>query len=163
MIDWSRTRAWSEGGYYARMFLNVEGREPNGQIAPGALDAAKRDLKDKLERITDDRGRDIGTRVYLPEEVYRKINGTPPDLIVYLGNLDWRSAGTVGGGRLHLFENDTGPDDANHAQEGVFVWHGRGKPGAGRVGAISIYDVAPSILDYFDLDVPVEMIGRVIP
>ncbi len=22
-IDWSRTRAWGEGGYYARIFLNV--------------------------------------------------------------------------------------------------------------------------------------------
>ena len=29
-IDWSRTVAWGEGGYYSRIFLNVEGREPEG-------------------------------------------------------------------------------------------------------------------------------------
>jgi len=31
-IDWSRTRAWGEGGYYGRVFMNVEGREPQGVI-----------------------------------------------------------------------------------------------------------------------------------
>jgi len=35
MIDWSKTRAWGEGGYYARLFMNVQGREPEGQVAPG--------------------------------------------------------------------------------------------------------------------------------
>ena len=30
MIDWSRSRAWSDGGYYARIFINVQGRETAG-------------------------------------------------------------------------------------------------------------------------------------
>jgi predicted AlkP superfamily phosphohydrolase/phosphomutase len=30
LVDWKRTRVWSEGGYYARVFFNVEGREPEG-------------------------------------------------------------------------------------------------------------------------------------
>ncbi len=29
-IDWSRTIAWGDGGYYGRCFLNVKGREPQG-------------------------------------------------------------------------------------------------------------------------------------
>ncbi|HEC33564.1 MAG TPA: phosphodiesterase, partial [Chloroflexi bacterium] len=29
-VDWERTTAWGAGGYYARIFLNVEGREPMG-------------------------------------------------------------------------------------------------------------------------------------
>src|SRR5690606_3367353 len=33
-VDWSRTRVWSEGGYYARVFFNVRGREPQGVIDP---------------------------------------------------------------------------------------------------------------------------------
>ncbi|MFX1361799.1 MAG: alkaline phosphatase family protein, partial [Promethearchaeota archaeon] len=32
IIDWNRTYAWGWGGYYARIFLNVEGREPQGII-----------------------------------------------------------------------------------------------------------------------------------
>ena len=29
-VDWSKTTAWGEGGYYCRLCLNVTGREPNG-------------------------------------------------------------------------------------------------------------------------------------
>jgi predicted AlkP superfamily phosphohydrolase/phosphomutase len=162
MIDWTKTRVWGEGGYYSRIFLNVEGREPSGLIPAGELDAFKRELKAKLEALPDEKGNPIGTRVFLPEETYRETQGTPPDLVVYLGNLDWRSAGTVGGGQVHIFENDTGPDDANHAQEGIFVWQGRGKGPSGAVAPVSIYDIAPSILDFYSIDVPNEMIGKVI-
>jgi len=85
------------------------------------------------------------------------VNGVPPDLIVYFGDLRWRSAGTVGNGTIHLRENDTGPDDANHAQEGVFIWD---RPLDPDRAPLSIYDVAPTVLDFFGLEAPEEMIGR---
>ncbi len=162
MIDWENTKVWGEGGYYARVFLNVEGREPNGQIPADELEAFKAELKAKLEALGDENGNNIGTKVFFPEEIYRERKGTPPDLIVYLGNLDWRSAGTVGGGDIHIFENDTGPDDANHAQEGIFIWNNRGKPASGPTDKISIYDIAPSILDFYSIDIPDNMVGHVI-
>ena len=160
MVDWNRTLAWGDGGYYARIFLNIEGREPNGQIAAGDVARVRRELKQKLEALGDEKGRPIGTRALYPEEVYRECRGIPPDLIVYLGDLDWRSAGTVGNGSIHLFENDTGPDDANHAPEGVFIWHNRGKPASGSTERVSIYDVAPSILDFYSIAAPADMVGR---
>ena len=162
MIDWDRTKVWGEGGYYSRIFLNVAGREPNGQIPAEELDSFKADLRKRLEAIPDENGVGIGTKVFFPEEIYRECRGTPPDMVVYLGDLDWRSAGTVGGGQVHIFENDTGPDDANHAQEGVFVWHGRDRAPAGPVEKVSIYDIAPSILDYFGIATPESMIGSII-
>ncbi len=187
MIDWSGTKAWGEGGYYARIFFNVEGREPEGIIRPGELARFRSELVERLEAIEDDRGNNIGTRVFIPDEIYRECRNIPPDLIVYLGDLDWRSVGSVGyGGNIHLFENDTGPDDANHAEEGVLVWYNRGKgargdgngPGnAGRksgrpeaaddpsarfAAGYSIYDIAPSILDFFSIEVPGDMIGTVL-
>ncbi len=33
-VNWEKTRVWSEGGYYARVFFNVKGREPHGVIDP---------------------------------------------------------------------------------------------------------------------------------
>jgi predicted AlkP superfamily phosphohydrolase/phosphomutase len=161
-IDWSRTKVWGEGGYYARVFFNVEGREPQGTIPRSEYDKFRREMKQKIEAIPDENGNPIGTRVFFPEEIYKRCENIPPDLIVYLGNLDWRSAGTIGGGALHIFENDTGPDDANHAQEGIFVWGGSGRPASLERATFSIYDVAPTILDYFGVPVPGEMIGRVI-
>ena len=70
-----------------------------------------------LKSIPDENGRDIGTQVYRPEELYKEVRGVAPDLIVYFGDLYWRSVGTIGGGKLHTFENDTGPDGANHARK----------------------------------------------
>ena len=49
------------------------------------------------------------------------MNGVAPDLICYFGNLAWRSIGSVGDGRVQVRENDTGPDDANHAKYGIAI------------------------------------------
>jgi predicted AlkP superfamily phosphohydrolase/phosphomutase len=160
MIDWSQTKAWGEGGYYARLFLNVAGREPLGTIQPGTYEAVRDALVTELSAIQDEQGRCIGTRVFRPEEVYRKVNGIPPDLIVYFGDLRWRSAGSVGVGSIHQRENDTGPDDANHAPDGVFVWDQGANSGVRISERYSIYDVAPTILRFFGIDVPEEMIGE---
>ena len=160
MVDWENTRCWGEGGYYSRVFFNIEGREPQGRIPPGEVDRFRAELIEKLEGICDENGRNIGTKVLIPKETYREVRGIAPDLVVYLGNLDWRSAGSVGLGGIHLFENDTGPDDANHAEDGIFIW--KPSPGISVRGSerYSIYDIAPTILDFFDLPVPEDMIGR---
>ncbi|MBW3623691.1 MAG: alkaline phosphatase family protein, partial [Armatimonadetes bacterium] len=129
-VDWSRTQAWGEGGYYCRLFLNVKGREPEGVIEPEVYERVRDELKEKLEALGDPEGNPIGTKVFRPEELWPERNGIVPDLIIYWGNLYWRSVGTVGGGKVHTYENDTGPDDANHSPEGVFVMAGPGaQPG----------------------------------
>ncbi|HUT75498.1 MAG TPA: alkaline phosphatase family protein [Armatimonadota bacterium] len=160
MIDWGHTRAWGEGGYYSRVFLNVQGREPQGIIPPGAYESIRNELRAGLEALTDEQGRNIGTRCFKPEDIYQQVNNIAPDLIVYLGDLDWRSAGSVGVGSIYLYENDTGPDDANHAEDGIFIW--RLPPGvaAQRRETYSIYDIAPSILRYLGIETPPEMIGE---
>ncbi|NIM19964.1 MAG: phosphodiesterase [Candidatus Latescibacteria bacterium] len=162
MIDWKKTSVWGEGGYYARIFLNVRGREPEGVIPPDQYDTFRGELRAKLEALVDENGENIGTKAYYPEDIYNECKNIPPDLIAYLGDLNWRSAGTVGHRTIRIFENDTGPDDANHAQEGVFVWYNRGKEPKQPVDNVSIYDVAPSILDFYGIDIPEAMIGKVI-
>ncbi len=160
MVDWEKTKCWGEGGYYSRIFFNVKGREPQGQIDPADLPAFQKELIAKLEGICDENGNNIGTKVLIPQEVYAKVNGIAPDLIVYLGDLDWRSAGSVGLDCIHLYENDTGPDDANHAKNGVVVIspaNGRATRGGGQY---SIYDIAPTILDHFGIAVPKDMKGK---
>jgi len=159
MIDWSKTQAWGEGGYYSRIFFNVKGREPEGLIEPGEYDAFRDKIQREMEAITDEKGVNIGTVVLRPEKIYREVKNIPPDLIVYFGDLDWRSAGQVGGG-IHIFENDTGPDDANHAKYGIFSLALPGGRRAQAAKEYSIYDVAPTILDYFGLEIPPDMIGK---
>src|SRR4051794_2962090 len=40
-VDWPRTTAWGSGGYYGRVFLNVQGREPHGLIPPDRYEATR--------------------------------------------------------------------------------------------------------------------------
>jgi predicted AlkP superfamily phosphohydrolase/phosphomutase len=162
-VDWSKTTAWGDGGYYSRIFLNLKGREPQGTVDAGQYDRIRSELIEKIEAIPDEKGRPIGTKVFRPEELYQTRNGVAPDLMVYFGNLGWRSAGTVGRNSIHTFENDTGPDDANHGQYGVFIAKpAGGKPSAGRLEGLQIQDIAPTILRLFDLPIPASMEGKVI-
>jgi predicted AlkP superfamily phosphohydrolase/phosphomutase len=160
MVDWEHTKAWSEGGYYARMFFNVKGREPQGLVPQSEYEKFRDEVKAALEAITDESGKNIGTKVFKPQEIYKEVKNVAPDLIVHFGNLDWRSAGSVGGGQIYMYENDTGPDDANHAQEAIFIWDVDPKRLIEKKEVISIYDVAPSVLRYLGIEVPPDMIGK---
>ena len=161
-IDWDRTAAWGEGGYYCRLFLNVKGREPKGTIERSRYDEVRDRLKRELEGLMDEKGNHIGTRVFKPEEIYPVVNGIAPDLIVYFGDLSWRSVGTVGTGSIHTFENDTGPDEANHSQHGIFIMKAPEIEARGKVAGFHVMDVAPTVLNLLGLRVPEDMEGKVI-
>ncbi len=162
MIDWDRTMAWGEGGYHCRLFLNVKGREPRGTIERSKYDEVRERLKQELEGLTDDKGNHIGTRVFKPEEIYPIVKGIAPDLIVYFGDLRWRSVGSVGIGSIHTFENDIGPDEANHSQYGIFIMKAPEIETHGKVSGLHVMDVAPTVLDLLGLRVPDDMEGKVI-
>jgi len=162
-VDWSKTRAWGSGGYYGRIYMNVEGREPNGIIKPADYERERDELKRRIEAIPDTNGNPIPTIAYEPEEVYAEVKNIAPDLIVYFGDLYWRGVGSFGHGGIHTFENDTGPDDANHAQNGIFVMYDPEQNLGGReLSGLEIMDVAPTILDLMGLPVPRDMRGKVI-
>ena len=162
-IDWSRTTAWGSGGYYARIFFNVQGREPNGQIPPEKYEAFRDKLAAELRAIPDHRGKSIPTKTFKPEEIYRKVNNVAPDLMVYFGNLLWRSVGAVGHGSFYTFDNDTGPDSCNHAQNGMFIFDNKNERGDGTcVTNAQLMDIAPTVLNYFGLKIPSDMQGRLL-
>jgi predicted AlkP superfamily phosphohydrolase/phosphomutase len=155
-VDWSKTRAWGWGGYYARVFLNVKGREPRGVVPRKDFEKLRAELAGKLSAVRGPRGEAWENRVTLSRRGWR---GDPPDLMAYFAGLDWRAAGTVGHPGVHLDENDTGPDDAVHAQDGVFWLGGPGVPDLGR-RRIDILDVAPTTLKLLGLPAPKALEGK---
>jgi predicted AlkP superfamily phosphohydrolase/phosphomutase len=149
--DWSKTKAWGDGGYYGRLFLNVEGREPNGIIPQSDYDAVRDEIAAEIEAMVDHEGKPMGNRALKPEETYENTNGVAPDLIVIFGELKWRSVGSVGHGSIYTFENDTGPDEANHAEKGIFIMNNAPGQTSGRKDGLHLWDVHSTILDLFDL------------
>jgi predicted AlkP superfamily phosphohydrolase/phosphomutase len=161
-VDWSRTKAWASGGYYARVFLNVAHREPQGVIPPSEYEAARDALAAALQTIPDAEGQPLATTVYKPQEIYTQVNGVAPDLMVYFGDLHWRAVGGLGYGTHYTLENDTGPDDANHAQNGMFILYDPKSRARGRVAGYQLMDIAPTLLQRMGVKIPTEMQGRVI-
>ncbi|HIJ65171.1 MAG TPA: phosphodiesterase [Candidatus Hydrogenedentes bacterium] len=161
-IDWAKTSVWSSGGYYARMFFNVKGREPQGVIPPDEYEAFRDQLAEAIKAMPDHNGEPLRNRVVRPQEVYRAVNGVAPDLIVYFGDLAWRAVGPVGFENIYTFENDTGPDDANHDCYGIFIMDDRVERGGREVQNLHLMDVAPTILDLLGVEIPEDMQGKVI-
>lgn len=159
-VDWSQTRAWGEGGYYCRLSLNVAGREPHGTVAANEYESLRDELAERLIGVPGPEG-PIGTTVHRPEDLWREQRGIPPDLVVYFGDLGWRSIGSLGHGRHWSYENDTGPDDANHDRDGICIASGPAVPAAHR-DDLTIYDIAPTILAAAGLDPDPELRGRAI-
>jgi predicted AlkP superfamily phosphohydrolase/phosphomutase len=78
--------------------------------------------------------------------------------MVYLDNLSWRAAGTLGHGTDYLLENDTGPDDAVHSKAGIAILGNCGL--SGRLEGAQIQDIGPTILRLAGIEPSAGMIGK---
>jgi predicted AlkP superfamily phosphohydrolase/phosphomutase len=159
-IDWGHTVAWGDGGYYGRLFLNVKGREPDGIVEPARYEEVRDELVARLEAAPGPDGAPLGTKVLKPQQVYPEVRGVAPDLIVYFGDLAWRSVGSVGNRSIYTYENDTGPDGANHDRTGVFAMAGLPGQRTGEVHGLNLVDVGPSILRLYGMEAPEGAVGR---
>jgi predicted AlkP superfamily phosphohydrolase/phosphomutase len=160
-IDWRKSRVWGSGGYYARLFFNVIGREPEGIVDRREIPALTKELESKLQKVTRPDGQVLGVQLLDPAKIYREVRGDAPDLMAYFGDLRWRSAGTIGYDSLFLSENDTGPDDSVHSMDGFFILYDPNQHGSGtRLADQSILDVAPTLLRFLELPVPTTMQGK---
>ena len=164
LVNWPRTRVWAWGGYYARVFLNVAGREPQGCVAPGDYHRVREEVADLLRAIPDDQGRPLDTQVLRPEEVFTgPYVAQAPDLLVYFDDLSWRAGQDLNNPGLYSFDTEIGPDAAVHDHWGVLVMAGPGVTSAGELAGLSLLDVAPTVLAHLGFTPPADMEGQVIP
>ncbi len=159
-VNWAKTRVWSEGGYYARVFFNLEGREPRGLVPAAQYESFRDTMKQRFEALTDPAGRPLNSLVFKPNEIYRQVRNVAPDLVVHFGALYWRSIGSIGHGRIHVEENDTGPDACNHAQFGSFILAAPNYPAQGEYTGARLLDIAPTLMQLAGYPVPETMQGR---
>jgi predicted AlkP superfamily phosphohydrolase/phosphomutase len=145
-VDWSRTRAFGEGGYYSRVVLNIAGREPHGIVPPSQASALCETLQRALGEQVGPHGQRLQQRVVRPEQCYRAQHGLPPDLMVFWDDLSYRSSAAVGGGTLFSASNDTGPDACNHDWHGIFVLAGPEVTARGELSEVHYEDVSATVL-----------------
>ena len=161
-VDWSTTAAYGLG--INGLYLNMKGRERDGIVEPGEpREALLRDLKERLEGITDFNGERVIRGVYRSDQIYEgNATALAPDLIVGYARGYRASWATCLG---DLTEDVLLDNDSAWSYERL-RWPCSEVPGVlfcNRVigaGSPSLIDIAPSILAEFGLPTPQQMVGK---
>jgi predicted AlkP superfamily phosphohydrolase/phosphomutase len=159
LVDWPRTRVWAEGGYYARVFLNVRGREPEGCVPADEADALRLQLRAALSAVCGPEGERWHNQVEAPQRLYRAVRGDAPDLLALFDDLNVRALSLVGAASCYAPRDPRGGDAANHDYDGVLALAGAGVTARGDLGTCQIQDVGASVLALFDVARPSDWLG----
>jgi len=159
-VNWDRTKVWCEGGDVAQVFLNVQGREPRGTLAPADYETFRDELKTRLEGLVDAQGQPLGAQVWKPEELYSTVRRVAPDLLVHFGTMSWRALASVGYPRLYVQSDDVGLDDCNPTPYGSLILAAPNNPLQGAIEGAHVLHVAPTLLELGGYDVPASMQGQ---
>ncbi len=161
-VDWTRTKAYALG--LGGLYLNLQGRESQGIVEPGAGAAAlKAELGRKLTSLRDGaNGPAAITRVYDRDAVYAgPYKDNAPDLIIGY-NEGYRASwdGVTGIVNAVVIEDNIKAWSGDHCIDPALV------PGVLfsnlklKTASPSIMDVAPTVLELFGIAPPAHMDGR---
>jgi len=153
-IDWAKTQAWSEElNYFPSIRVNLEGREPLGQVAPEGYGAFCEELCRRLEAWEPVK------KAWRREELYfGQYTGWAPDIILELALEDGyshsclRSCGGPSFRRIGPDEYLGGKErgmNGSHRPTGVFFLSRPAPAPAAR-----IEDIAPTVLAELDVPAP---------
>jgi len=161
-VDWAETKAYLATDSGGSISINLKGREPMGQVEPGAeYERVRRELIGDLERLQDpETGQRIIQKAYAREELYHgSYFDKAPDVVI---------VPTPGyhfvGGHNFPFAELLSPSfgiSGCHSQRGIFICYGRGIRKVSLENA-GIIDLAPTILHIMGVPVPQDMDGRVL-
>ncbi|HNQ24062.1 MAG TPA: alkaline phosphatase family protein [Phycisphaerae bacterium] len=163
-VDWSRTRAYALG--LAGIYLNLEGRERQGIVKPGAEAAALRaELCTKLTGLRDPRHDDVAVvKAYNAYDSYvGPYTENAPDVLVGYNEgyrVSWEAA--IGDITDTVFHDNRKAWSADHCIDpplvpGVLLCNRRITTEGPRMT-----DFAPTILSLFGVDVPRHLDGKVL-
>lgn len=162
-LDWDHTVAYAGDASESAVYINVQGREPHGVVAPGepyrqlraTIAAALKELRDPHN------GLPVMKFVGQREEVYTgPYIDLAPDIVFEVA--EGYEATPEIAPQDDLFSDVSAEGRGMHERDGILIAAGPGiRQTLGRAQA-DIADVAPTVLYLFGLPVPAEMDGRVI-
>jgi predicted AlkP superfamily phosphohydrolase/phosphomutase len=162
-VDWSRTKAYTLGGNMTGIYINLQGREPAGCVAPGTEYETLRDeIIARLKELRDEEmGVRVPTRIYRPEELYDgPCLGRAPDIL--FETYDERYVGF--GGQEFTSNKVMAPSplfNGCHRRDGMVVLTGPSIRVGVQLAPHDIIDLAPTILHVLGYSVPANMDGNV--
>lgn len=160
-VDWSKTTAYALG--FNGLYLNIEGREPNGIVTPDRIAGLKQELIAKLLKVVDPETKEhVVQAAFDSAELYSgPFTALAPDILVgYRRGYRISDEAVLGQFPREMFGNRTDKWAADHC------FDARNVPGVllsnrpWKMERPGLWDMAPTILASFGLPVPAEMEGR---
>ncbi|HSE83136.1 MAG TPA: alkaline phosphatase family protein, partial [Thermodesulfobacteriota bacterium] len=160
-VDWRRTRAYGAG--FNGLYINLQGRERLGTVAPWEKQNLVEEISKKLLSIRDPKtGEQVISRVYKAEEIYSGayVKDAPDLLVGY--NKGYRASWETVLGKFpkELLRDNTEKWSGDHLIEAELV------PGILlsnkkiRAEHPALYDLAPTILAEFGISKGEGMVGN---
>jgi predicted AlkP superfamily phosphohydrolase/phosphomutase len=162
-VDWTRTVAYSGSRTSEGIYINLQGREPQGIVAPAEYESVRERIMAALAAATDARtGEGAVSAVYRREDVQSGpfLPGMP-DIFFSLDDKPYLTSDSTTA--MRAFEPMSKHDvQGRHHSLGILALLGpHVVPGLELQGA-NIVDVAPTLLYAMDLPIPTDMDGRVL-
>jgi len=161
-VNWANTKAWTVG-YAGGIYLNLDGREPQGIVVPANYDGLLDEIGEKLRGISDQKGKRFDTTIYKRKDIhfgeYAKFG---PDLFVYFNSCLWNTSELIGYDSIYSYQAHEEPDDAGHGPYGFFAMAGPRIPDAGEFSEADLLDIAPTVLQLMETSIPPDMEGKVL-
>jgi predicted AlkP superfamily phosphohydrolase/phosphomutase len=161
-VDWPNTLAHAGMPTEYAIYINLEGREPQGVVRPGkAYGSLCEDIRQELLGLTDPRtGRKVIKKAFLREELYQgPYVDAAPDILFQL-EPGYLATHTSASGD---FVQDVSSEGRGcHATEGIIVVAGPHIAQGRAIAEAHIIDLAPTILHVMGLPVPKSMDGKVL-
>jgi predicted AlkP superfamily phosphohydrolase/phosphomutase len=163
-IDWLKSKVYSMGNF-GQLFVNLEGREPQGIVSPGEeYEAVISDLIRRLEDMVDpDTGERVIQEIMRGEDVYDgPYADKAPDLLFFTRNMEYKAMGLSDFSSNKVFEPVFGTR-GHHRMNGILICYGPGVfKEKSAIKNAKISDLAPTILYLLDHDIPKSMDGQLL-
>jgi len=158
-VDFAASTAFVRSRSELGIRLNVEGREPNGQVPAEEYESVRRDLIDLLSDVETPDGDPVFEAV-TPREAYFRgpVADEAVDIVLVPNEFDQFLSARLGS---DVFGPPSEP--WNHKREGFVAAAGAGVDTTASLAGAHLFDVAPTVLALFDLPRPDRMDGTVLP
>jgi len=161
-VNWANTKAWTVG-CTGQIYLNLEGREPQGIVPPEGYDDLLDEIGEKLRGISDQKGKRFDTMIYKRKDIhFGEYANLGPDLFVYFNSCLWNSSELIGYDSIYSYQAPEEPDDTGQGPYGFFAMAGSTTPNSGEFSEADLLDIAPTVLQLMETSIPPDMEGKVL-
>jgi predicted AlkP superfamily phosphohydrolase/phosphomutase len=168
-IEWSKTQVFAEP-YEGRIFINLQGREPEGIVSAKEHNSLCERLRDILLKLTDPgSGAPVVRAIYRPEDLYHgPYAKNTADLVVEWDEEILRDALCYHGeGKPIIVQTSKRMGGSSqwrgsHRSKGIFIAFGPHIKQGATITNATLYDITPTILYLQEHPIPKDMDGSVL-